>query len=405
MNLIWIVYLISFLLPSKCSRFNIHTEVLAEDGLVPSLKDIPEKMAIYESEIIPWLRNHLSEPEIVNLNLEIINKRGATIPDYPIFKDRKLLFELAELLITKELRDLGSEVLKFIRSQIYFSSTYTILIESLNLDSLTVFKQVLRLWFPQRSDLLSAIRSLVDLRMGEDRIIELIDVVWERLVGLPETVLYNQFSNILLSAMKGHYVSVFEDILEHFPDMIAVTNARLSESDSRYNHQESTSRRRTKRHAGSIVHEFCFNLSPEELNQIPTFQSNLVPEDPSSPSYYLPFDHRTRTYPNANLDLLKAMIVHGADINERNSNGMTPLHFAVYLKNPHIVKVLLECGANPTLVYSKYTMEKWVQKHSNEKVKAVFAEYFEQQRIKEEVQLKEKEAEKLAIKYTWKKSK
>ena len=65
------------------------------------------------------------------------------------------------------------------------------------------------------------------------------------------------------------------------------------------------------------------------------------------------------------------MIVHGADINERNSNGMTPLHFAVYLKNPHIVKVLLECGANPTLVYSKYTMEKWVQKYSNEKVKAV----------------------------------
>ena len=43
-------------------------------------------MAIYESEIIPWLRNHLSEQEIVNLNLEIINKRGAIIPDYPILR-------------------------------------------------------------------------------------------------------------------------------------------------------------------------------------------------------------------------------------------------------------------------------------------------------------------------------
>lgn len=404
MNLIWIVYLISFLLPSKCSRFNIHTEVLVEDGLSPSLKENSSKMVTYESEIIPWLRNHLSEREIVNLNLETINRRGATIPDHPIFKDRKLLFELAELLITKGLKDLGSEVLRFIRSQIYYSSTYTILIEALDLDHLTIFKQVLKLWFPKQIDLLSAIRSLVDLRMGEDRIIELIDVVWERLNGLPEAILYTHFSFILLSAMKGHYVSVFEDILERFPDMVAVTNARLKEPDSRFN-QESTSKRKARRHAGSIVHEFCFNLSPKELNQAPTIQSNLVPEHPSSPSYYLPFDHRTRTYPTANLDLLKAMILHGADVNARNDNGMTPLHFAVYLKKPHIVKVLLECGANPTLVYSKYTMEKWVQKYSNEKVKAIFAEYFEEQRIKEEVQLKEREAEKLAIKFTWKNSK
>ena len=278
------------------------------------------------------------------------------------------------------------------------------------MDNLIIFKRILKIWAPKRIDVLSVIQNLVDLRLGEDRIIEFIDLVWDYLVKeLPDTIMYEHFSRILISAMKIHYVSIFEIILERFPEMIKFTNSKLKLEDqiSKNGNRSIRNGRRFKGCGGTILHEFCFNLSPRLLNQFHS-QLRLAGSDSNDDSLLdlddsdsLPFDHTIRTYPTANLDLLNAMKLHGAVIDERNGDGMTPLHLAIYLKNPHIVNLLLQSGANPNLRFSKYSMEIWLEKNSNEQVKTVFRKFFEET----EAQQKEQESEKIGTKSILKESK
>ncbi|CAG8444882.1 16778_t:CDS:2 [Acaulospora colombiana] len=50
-----------------------------------------------------------------------------------------------------------------------------------------------------------------------------------------------------------------------------------------------------------------------------------------------------------NLDMVKALIGGGADVNVRDNAGLTPLHEAVNSQNYEVVKYLLEAGANPNI--------------------------------------------------------
>ena len=57
-------------------------------------------------------------------------------------------------------------------------------------------------------------------------------------------------------------------------------------------------------------------------------------------------DKSESTVSERGYDLLRHMIERGEPLNA-HSNGLTPLHEAILLKNPKLVKVLLEAGANP----------------------------------------------------------
>ena len=54
--------------------------------------------------------------------------------------------------------------------------------------------------------------------------------------------------------------------------------------------------------------------------------------------------------PRLQLDVLRLLIRHGADVNETDKNGVTPLHRAVRFRSPVAVKFLLERGADPNAV-------------------------------------------------------
>lgn len=51
-----------------------------------------------------------------------------------------------------------------------------------------------------------------------------------------------------------------------------------------------------------------------------------------------------------NIDVIKLLIVNGADVNKRNKDGGTPLHEAVKRNEVETIKALMEAGANPRLV-------------------------------------------------------
>jgi uncharacterized protein len=48
--------------------------------------------------------------------------------------------------------------------------------------------------------------------------------------------------------------------------------------------------------------------------------------------------------------VLRLLIRHGANVNETDKNGVTPLHRAVRFRSPAAVKVLLKSGADPNAV-------------------------------------------------------
>jgi ankyrin repeat protein len=74
------------------------------------------------------------------------------------------------------------------------------------------------------------------------------------------------------------------------------------------------------------------------------------------PAYYhIKHSLRTRTpsldmYSN-NLNIIRALLNAGADVNAINNNGETPLHIAISVCDIKIVKILLEFGADPKALY------------------------------------------------------
>jgi ankyrin repeat protein len=52
---------------------------------------------------------------------------------------------------------------------------------------------------------------------------------------------------------------------------------------------------------------------------------------------------------NDRLDVVKLLIRHGADLNQRGLNDWTPLHYATSLRDLEAIRVLLDAGADPTL--------------------------------------------------------
>lgn len=299
-------------------------------------------MRIYQEEIVPWLREHLTFEEISSFDLERINRiirpTPSTFPPNHLFNNSKLLFELAHLLIRRGLGDFAFEVIKYIRSSFHAFSSYSTVLEALSFDDLILFNHILKLWFPGNVDKLLLIQNLVDLRMGEDQVIEIIDILWDELkANCSGKFLKSHLTKILLSAMRRHYVSVFEDILERLPELLIYIHQKLE-------------------YKCSLVHLFCRNMDPEALNRfmmnrrLSSYGGDSSPFDSSFDNVWL--DHRSRSYPTANNDILTIIQSHSPDIiNTRDCNGMTPLHFAISLKNAHIVQVLLECGANSSLTF------------------------------------------------------
>ncbi|XP_042341778.1 protein phosphatase 1 regulatory subunit 27b [Plectropomus leopardus] len=52
---------------------------------------------------------------------------------------------------------------------------------------------------------------------------------------------------------------------------------------------------------------------------------------------------------SGNLDCVKLLVQHGADIHQRDEEGWTPLHMACSDGFPHIARYLLSLGADPEL--------------------------------------------------------
>jgi uncharacterized protein len=57
--------------------------------------------------------------------------------------------------------------------------------------------------------------------------------------------------------------------------------------------------------------------------------------------------------PRVQRAVIRLLIRQGANVNETDKNGVTPLHRAVRFRSPAAVKVLLECGADPNAVDRK----------------------------------------------------
>jgi len=53
------------------------------------------------------------------------------------------------------------------------------------------------------------------------------------------------------------------------------------------------------------------------------------------------------------LKCMKELLDAGADVNQRDENGMTPLHWAAGMANTKAVRILLEAGANPSIPDNK----------------------------------------------------
>lgn len=47
--------------------------------------------------------------------------------------------------------------------------------------------------------------------------------------------------------------------------------------------------------------------------------------------------------------LIRALIASGVDVNERNDQGLTPLHFAIHSPNASIAKLLIDSGADANI--------------------------------------------------------
>lgn len=57
---------------------------------------------------------------------------------------------------------------------------------------------------------------------------------------------------------------------------------------------------------------------------------------------------------SSNIDLVKFLITNGANINQLDANGTTPLHYASRMGSAEIVKLLCSKGANPNLFAPDY---------------------------------------------------
>ncbi|XP_040186750.1 protein phosphatase 1 regulatory subunit 27 [Rana temporaria] len=56
---------------------------------------------------------------------------------------------------------------------------------------------------------------------------------------------------------------------------------------------------------------------------------------------------------SGNLDCVKLLVKYGADIEQRDENGWTPLHMACSDAHPHIARYLLALGAQKDVVNSE----------------------------------------------------
>jgi ankyrin repeat protein len=326
--------LFSLSFPFYCSgSLFVHISSLNENTKsIPSLQD-PAKISIYDRKIVPWLRDigRLSKKEISSIKLASLSRlENPQLP--PLFHDSKKLFELVELLVDNDFIDISSAVLKYMRVTIFHSNTFTVVLQSLLLENSTVFCQILKLWFPKSIDIISLIHSLVDLRLGEDAVMEIIYLTWPKLLAKKsEEFLKGSFAKILGSAMLKQYVSVFEDILERLPDLIHFINQGMNDKTT-------------------FIHFFCrFATDSETLNKLKIIKDDEEEEVEEEEDLGLGlgnFDHLIRGYPTANKDLMTIMIKFGADINARDCDDLTPLQLAILLKNTHAVQVLVDSGAD-----------------------------------------------------------
>ena len=78
---------------------------------------------------------------------------------------------------------------------------------------------------------------------------------------------------------------------------------------------------------------------------------------------------------NGYYDLVKYLIEIGADINEIQSTGSTPLHAASYFGHESVVKLLLENGSNP-YIKNSYNIYP-VQEAYNDKIKNLIISYLD----------------------------
>lgn len=65
--------------------------------------------------------------------------------------------------------------------------------------------------------------------------------------------------------------------------------------------------------------------------------------------YYIHYDGKTQLHFScqaSNIELVKELLLLGVDINKQDYDGRTALHLT---KNPEIVKLLMDSGANPNL--------------------------------------------------------
>lgn len=335
-----------------CSGVYFSRNLYLREGLagVFRLRDNPVKFETFNEIIVPWLEEKGVHPsEIAGLNyLDSIQKLGpysSSGPRIPeLFKNTDLVFELCAKLLENGLDETAMNLLYFSYSSLFHSSTHSLLIHALSLDSTSVFDLALRVWFTEKSDIIGCLNTFVCFRLGEDYVLEMIEILWERLQPIKvsdgngrmvidpkeKKEFESGMFRLLRASMFNHYVSVFEDILERIPQFL------LHIRNSRDPIDPTT----------TMIHRLCHNLTPTSINRPP----RSCPGD-GYESFSFPLDFRTRSYPSANSDLLLIMLRHGARIDSLDSNQMTPLFLAIEVGNEHIVKILLKYGADPTVTY------------------------------------------------------
>lgn len=85
-------------------------------------------------------------------------------------------------------------------------------------------------------------------------------------------------------------------------------------------------------------------ISLVELNKCQDVQT-ILNSDPEMSSRYDSIFHHVLSQEMATL-----LVRHGADVNQRGIDGMTPLHFAAMELNEPIIPVLLAAGADPNSI-------------------------------------------------------
>ncbi|KAL6849661.1 hypothetical protein ACO1O0_009204 [Amphichorda felina] len=110
-----------------------------------------------------------------------------------------------------------------------------------------------------------------------------------------------------------------------------------------------------------LDHSFDIN-TPAIVNEIPTLDL-LLANSAKMQASILHLAMRPTAY--GEVDMVKYLILHGADVNHCDANSGTPLHCAAYFGLKDVVSEFLDAGVDPGMLVDSSTLANLGKQHDN----------------------------------------